>query len=92
MARPTLWRFGDAANLYPDRETALTVNEWMCCMLLREEMEYTRPTDKEEFIVRTGGAGPEINRFAAYWITHHVFSALRVLASQQLCDSWGCSY
>ena len=25
MARPTLWRFGDGANLYPDRETALTV-------------------------------------------------------------------
>ena len=25
MARPTLWRFGDGANLYPDRETPLTV-------------------------------------------------------------------
>ena len=25
MARPTLWRFGDAANLYPDREVPLTV-------------------------------------------------------------------
>lgn len=24
MARPTLWRFGDGANLYPDRESALT--------------------------------------------------------------------
>ena len=25
MARPTLWRFGDASNLFPDRETPLTV-------------------------------------------------------------------
>ena len=25
MARPTLWRFGDAANLYTDREVPLTV-------------------------------------------------------------------
>ena len=31
MARPTLWRYGDAANLYPDREAPLTINEWMCC-------------------------------------------------------------
>ena len=27
MARPTLWRFGDAANLYTDRQTMLTLND-----------------------------------------------------------------
>ena len=27
--------------------------------------------------------GPEINRFAGDWVTHHIFSSLRVLASQQ---------
>ena len=83
MARPTLWRFGDAANLYPDRETPLTLLEWMCCMLLREEMEYDLPTDKAKFTVRPNDDGPEINRFAGDWITHHIFSSLRVLASQQ---------
>ena len=83
MARPTLWRFGDAANLFPDREVPLTVNEWMCCMLLREEMEYDLPTDTKQFTVTRDGKGPEINRFAGDWITLHIFSSLRVLASQQ---------
>ena len=64
MARPHLWRFGDAANLYPDRETLLTLNEWMCCMLLREEMEYDMPTDTEPFSARDEASGPELNRFA----------------------------
>jgi hypothetical protein len=64
MARPTLWRFGDAANLYPDRETSLTLLEWMGCMLVREEMEYDLPTDKESFTVRPADSGPEVNRFA----------------------------
>ena len=54
MARPTLWRFGDAANLYPDRETPLTVGEWMRCMLLREEMEYSLSTDSERFKFHSG--------------------------------------
>ena len=83
MARPSLWRFEGAANLYPDRETLLTLIEWMCCLLVREEMEYDMPTDKEPFSVRAAGSGPEINRFAGDWVTLHIFSSLRVLASQQ---------
>ncbi|CAK0796442.1 unnamed protein product, partial [Prorocentrum cordatum] len=83
MARPHLWRFGDAANLYPDRETLLTLNEWMCCMLLREEMEYDMPTDTEPFRARGEASGPELNRFARDWITLHIFSSMRILASQQ---------
>ena len=83
MARPTLWRFGDAANLYPHREVPLTLLEWMCCMLLREEMGYHLPTDQKRFTVRREDDGPEVNRFARDWITHHIFSSLRVLASQQ---------
>ena len=82
MARPTLWRFGDAANLYPDRETLLTLLEWMCCLLVREEMEYDLPTDKTPFRVRSDASEPEINRFAGDWVTLHIFSSLRVLASQ----------
>ena len=83
MARPTLWCFGDAANLYPDREEPLTLIEWTGCLLVREEMEYDLPTDKEPFRVRCTASGPEINRFAANWVTLHIFSSLRVLASQQ---------
>jgi hypothetical protein len=83
MARPTLWRFGDAANLVPGRQTLLTLHEWMCCMLLREEMEYSLPTDTEPFKVRAADGNIEINRFAGDWVTHHLFSSLRVLASQQ---------
>ena len=52
-------------------------------MLLREEMEYDLPTDKDKFTVRAKDTDPEINRFAGDWITHHIFSSLRVLASQQ---------
>ena len=83
MARPTLWRFGDAGNLYPERETPLTLLEWMACMLVREEMEYDCPGDQIPFRVRAAGSGPEVNRFAGDWVTLHIFSSLRVLASQQ---------
>ena len=49
MVKPKLWRYADACNLYPERETALSTNEWAACMLLREEMEYTMPGEPEEF-------------------------------------------
>ena len=52
-------------------------------MLVREEMEYDLPTDKEHVTVRPAGSGPEINRSASDWVVHHIFSSLRVLASQQ---------
>ena len=64
-------------------DTLFVVNEWMSCMLLREEMEYDLPTDKDKFTVRPQDTGPEIGRFAGDWITLHIFSSLRVLASQQ---------
>ena len=83
MARPTLWRFGDAGNLYPDRETPLTIIEWMCCLLLREELVYSLPTDMEEFTGLVSENGMELNRFAGDWVTHHMMSSLRVLASHQ---------
>ena len=38
QARPSLWRYGDCCNLYPDRETDLSTIEWMKCLLYREEM------------------------------------------------------
>ena len=42
-ARPSLWTFGDAGNLYPLRETFLSTLEWMECMCTREELEYPMP-------------------------------------------------
>ena len=35
MAKPKLWRYGDASNLY-ERERALSTTEWAACLLLRE--------------------------------------------------------
>ena len=55
----------------------------MCYVLLREEVEYDLPSDTEKFTVRPGDTGPEINRFAGDWVTLHILSSLRVLASQQ---------
>ena len=37
MAKPRLWRYGDAANLY-DREEPLSTAEWAACILLREDL------------------------------------------------------
>ena len=45
--RPTLWRYGDACNLYPHRDTDLLTVEWMDALMQREEMEYTLPTNAE---------------------------------------------
>ena len=82
MVRPTLWRFGDASNLYPGRETVLTALEWMACLYVREEMEYDLPTDTEQFRARIG-VEPDINRFARDWVPHHMFTSLRLLAANQ---------
>ena len=59
QARPTLWRYGDAGNLYPARDTDLKTDEWMATLLLREEMEYSLPTDTEPFKVRRSEDEPE---------------------------------
>ena len=45
QARPTLWQYGDAANLDPTQPTPLLTHEWISCLLVREEMEYFLPTD-----------------------------------------------
>ena len=49
-ARPNLWTFGDAGNLYPWRETFLSTLEWMECMCTREELEYQMPGQSVEGI------------------------------------------
>ena len=50
---------------------------------MREEMEYTLPSDSEPFKVTSSDLEPELNRFADDWVVHHMFSTLRILASQQ---------
>ena len=49
MARPTLWIWGDAGNLYPQRDPPLLTDEWIACMNLREELEYDVPGDETPF-------------------------------------------
>ncbi|CAK0876829.1 unnamed protein product [Prorocentrum cordatum] len=84
MARPSLWRFGDAANLYPDRRITLTPNEWMRCLFVREDMEYDLPGEEPgAFRVCDRKSQAEINRFAGDWVTLRLFSSIRVLAAQQ---------
>ena len=90
MARPTLWRFGDAALFDPRRNkenggTSLLVNEWMVCMLDREELEYDMPDDDPEHPFRacTNESGEEVNRFRSDWVSLHLFESMRVLSAQQ---------
>ena len=44
MAKPRLWRFGDAANLF-DREEPLSTSEWAASLLLREVSRRCRGGD-----------------------------------------------
>ena len=77
MFKPKLWRYGDACNLYPERETALSTGEWAACMLLREEMEYTLPDEPEEF------KAPLQNRIAVDWVALHLISTVNRLTDQR---------
>ena len=77
MVKPKLWRYGDACNLYPERETALSTGEWAACMLLREEMEYTLPEEPEEF------KAPLQNRIAVDWVALHLISTVNRLTDQR---------
>ena len=81
QARPTLWCYGDASNLYPDREAPLTMREWICCLCRREEMQYdVRPG--EGYTVRASDVAWEINRFAGDWTSLHLFATIDYLAER----------
>ena len=59
--------------------------EWMACLLLREEMDYSLPSEPPDtpFRAKQQRPGMEVNRFAADWLTLHLFTSLRLLAAQQ---------
>ena len=85
QARPALWRYGDCCNFYKDhlgegRLTHLLTVEWMQCLLCREEMVYSLPTDTEEFVANGLTDGGAINRFADDWVTLHLMSTLYQLS------------
>ena len=88
QAKPHLWRYGDAGNLYFDesleqgRATYLNSQEWIACLLTREEMEYD-VYDGEGFSARWPAEGMEINRFAEDWPTQHLFQTLYTLCEQK---------
>ena len=81
QAKPHLWRYGDASNLYFDeileqgRTSYLNSQEWIACLLSREEMEYD-VFPGEGFSAQWPGEGMEINRFAEDWPTQHLFQTL----------------
>ncbi|CAE7197789.1 tkt [Symbiodinium sp. CCMP2592] len=47
MAKPRLWRYGDAGNLF-ERDTNLSTSEWAACLLLREELAYAVDGEPDE--------------------------------------------
>ena len=78
QARPTLWCYGDASNLYPERRVPMLTDEWISCLLCREEMEYD-VYDGEDYHVRESPGSWEINRFAADWHARHLFMTVNYL-------------
>ena len=83
QARPTLWRYGDATNLYPHRQTLLLTQEWMECMCNREELEYAMPTDSEPYSAAWPDEDFQSNRFEDDWLTMHLFATLYLLSEQK---------
>ena len=82
MAMPSLFTFGDAANLYPHRETPLLTSEWIACLMLREELQYhveeeDPPRNIEE------EQGWSLNRFRESWVVQHMFATLYFLSERQ---------
>ena len=74
MARPRLWRYGDAGNLF-ERETPLATSEWASCLLLREELEYSMHDDDYE--------SPVLNRFTGDWVALHMMATVCRLTDQR---------
>ena len=81
QARPTLWCYGDASNLYPDRAVPLKTREWICCLCRREEMEYDVHPG-EGYTVGTDHTDWEINRFADDCISLHLFATIDFLTER----------
>ncbi|CAK0887182.1 unnamed protein product [Prorocentrum cordatum] len=86
QARPSLWRYGDAGHLDPKRTGTypqLLAHEWITRLCMREEMEYTLDTDEEKpYRVRENDDDPEVNRFAADWVSLHMFATLHFLTER----------
>ena len=82
MARPELWRYGDCGNMY-DRQAELTTRDWMACLLLREELEYTLPEEEELYTAPPG------NRFAKDWVALHLMATVdRLVDQKQSIYTW----
>ena len=85
QARPSLWRYGDAGHLDPKRNGTypqLLAHEWVTCLCMREEMEYDLDSDSEPYRARQTEDEPEVNRFAADWVSLHMFATLHFLTER----------
>ncbi|CAK0879109.1 unnamed protein product, partial [Prorocentrum cordatum] len=87
QARPSLWRCGDAGHLGPKRtgtHPQLLAHEWITCLCMREEMECILDTDEEKpHRVRENDDDPEVNRFAADWVSLRMFATLHFLTERR---------
>ena len=65
MAKPRLWRYGDAGNLC-ERNTDLSTSERAACLLLREELAYTvhGEHDDGKEVVRPGMGSPPVQNLS----------------------------
>ena len=85
QARPSLWRYGDAGHLAPKRTGTypqLLAHEWVTCLCVPEEMEDDLESDTEPHRVRRHDNEPEVNRFAADWVSLHMFATLHYLTER----------
>ena len=85
MAKPRLWRYGDAGNLF-ERDTNLSTSEWAACLLLREELDYAvdgEQGDSQEAGRHGMGSGRVWNRFSGDWTALHMMATVARLTDQR---------
>lgn len=88
MAKPRLWRYGDAGNLF-ERDTNLSTSEWAACLLLREELAYVvdgEPNDEAEEAQEgrpVVGSQSVQNRFSGDWTALHMMATVSRLTDQR---------
>ena len=60
----------------------MLAHEWISCLCLREEMEYTIDSDEVPYRVRETEVDVDVNRFASDWLAIHMFATLHYLAER----------
>ncbi|CAE7026696.1 unnamed protein product [Symbiodinium sp. CCMP2592] len=88
MAKPRLWRYGDAGNLF-ERDTNLSTSEWAACLLLREELAYVVDGEANDEAEEAQDGRPVLgsqsvqNRFSGDWTALHMMATVSRLTDQR---------